>query len=267
MWNRLILAALGVMLAAPAVAQTQAQAYFKNSSSVVVPVTPSAPLPVTNTPAGTQDVNLTKVAGTAVAAGNGATTAGTLRVTISNDSTGVISPSSTALGNPTGNATTPFASQMMVSDGTNNQRLIAPISLTDGVNGNNSVAVGNYVWNGSSWDRAPGSAAITPVVSASLEASHVLKASAGNVYSVYASNLTGGAAGFLVLINATSAPVDGAITPLACAPFSGGVAQINYAGLPPAVFSTGITAVVTSATTCFTKTTGVLTAYLSGMVK
>lgn len=111
------------------------------------------------------------------------------------------------------------------------------------------------------------SAGLAPVVSGSLEASHVLKNAAGKIWSVYASNLTGGAAGFLVLLNLTAAPVDGAITPLACAPFSGGVAEINMNGMPPMAFSTGITAVVTSATTCFTKTTGVLTAYIAGMVQ
>ncbi len=110
-------------------------------------------------------------------------------------------------------------------------------------------------------------AGITPVVSTALEASHVLKATPGNLYSVYASNLTGGATGFLLVLNATSAPGDGAVTPLVCVPFSGGVAQAAYINMPPAVFSTGIVAVVTSATTCFTKTTGVLTAFLSGSVQ
>lgn len=108
---------------------------------------------------------------------------------------------------------------------------------------------------------------ITPTVSGSLEASHVLKASGGNLYSVYASNLTGGTSGFLLVLNATSAPGDGAVTPLVCVPFSGGVAQAAYINIPPAVFSTGITAVVSSAATCFTKTTGVLTAFISGLVK
>jgi hypothetical protein len=116
----------------------------------------------------------------------------------------------------------------------------------------------------------PSSAAtvgITPNVSAALENSHVFKATPGNLYSVYASNLTGGASGFLQVFNATAAPADGAVTPLVCVPFSGGVAQAAYINLPPAVFSTGIVAVVSSATTCFTKTTGVLTAFLSGMVQ
>lgn len=108
---------------------------------------------------------------------------------------------------------------------------------------------------------------ITPTVSTAGEASHVLKASAGNAYSVYATNLTA-TAGFLVVLNATSAPVDGAITPLACAPLSAnGVASLNYAPGPPGVYSTGITAVVTSASTCFTKTTGVITAFISGSVQ
>jgi len=94
-----------------------------------------------------------------------------------------------------------------------------------------------------------------------------LKASAGNAYSVYATNLTA-TSGFLLLFNATSAPVDGAVTPVACAPLSAnGVASINYAPSPPGVFSTGITAVVSSAATCFTKTTGVITAFISGSVK
>lgn len=111
------------------------------------------------------------------------------------------------------------------------------------------------------------SAGVTPVVSASAEATHVLKASAGNAYGAYATNLTA-TNGFLVLLNSTSAPADGAITPIACAPLSAnGVASINYAPGPPGVFSTGITAVVTSAATCFTKTTGVITAFISGAVK
>lgn len=115
----------------------------------------------------------------------------------------------------------------------------------------------------------PSSAAavgITPVVSGSAENNHVLKGSAGNLYGVYAVNLTG-TAGFLVVLNATSSPGDGAITPLACVPLpANGIASLNFAPGPPSVYSTGITAVVTSATTCFTKTTGTITAFIGGQV-
>lgn len=117
---------------------------------------------------------------------------------------------------------------------------------------------------------APSSAASvgqTPVVSASGEASHVLKATPGNLYGVYATNLTA-TAGFLVVLNATSAPGDGTITPLACVPLAANsIAGINYSPGPPAVYSTGIVAVVTSANTCFTKTTGVITAFIGGQVQ
>ncbi len=108
---------------------------------------------------------------------------------------------------------------------------------------------------------------ITPVVSAAAESGHVLKATPGNAYSAYATNFTS-TAGYLILLNSTTVPADGAVTPLACALLSpNGVASINYAPGPPGVFSTGITAVVTSAATCFTKTTGVITAFISGSVQ
>lgn len=107
---------------------------------------------------------------------------------------------------------------------------------------------------------------ITPIPSTSAEASHVLKASAGTLWSVYATNLTA-TAGFLVVLNATSAPVDGAITPLDCVPLpANGAVAVNYNSGPPATYSTGITAVLTSATTCFTKTTGVITGFIKGQV-
>ncbi len=107
-------------------------------------------------------------------------------------------------------------------------------------------------------------AGITAVVSGSAEATHVLKSGAGNLYAVYATNLTG-TSGFLAVVNATSAPGDGAITPLDCVPLpANGYASINYRPGPAKVYSTGITAVVTSAATCFTKTTGVITAFISG---
>lgn len=113
-----------------------------------------------------------------------------------------------------------------------------------------------------------GTTAIVPTVSAALENSHVLLASAGKLYSVYASSLTGGATSNLLIFDAASAPVDGAVTPKVCVPFSSlGIASANYQGIPPGSFTTGITAVVSSAASCFTKTTGVTTAFISGLVQ
>lgn len=108
---------------------------------------------------------------------------------------------------------------------------------------------------------------IVPVVSTALEACHVLKGTPGNLYSAYAANSTA-TAGFLIILNATTAPADGAVTPLDVATLpANGTALINYNSGPPSVYSTGITACVTSAATPFTKTTGVITAFIKGSIK
>lgn len=109
--------------------------------------------------------------------------------------------------------------------------------------------------------------AITPVVSASAEATHVLKASPGSLYSVTATNQTA-TAGFLMVLNATSAPADGAVTPLACVQLpASGTATIGYGIGPAEAYSTGIVAVVSSGANCFTKTTGTITAFFNGAVQ
>lgn len=105
---------------------------------------------------------------------------------------------------------------------------------------------------------------ITRIVSAAAESNHVLKGSAGNLYGVYVT--TGATAGYLLVFNATSAPVDGAVTPSEClwAP-ANSTTFLNFNPGPPAIFSTGITAVFSS-TGCFTKTASA-TAYFAGSVK
>lgn len=104
------------------------------------------------------------------------------------------------------------------------------------------------------------------------ENSHVIKAAPGALFTAYATNLTA-TGGFLVLLNATSAPADGSIVPLDCVPLPAnnsagscgpGCTGINYRPGPGKPYSIGITAVVTSANTCFTKTTGTITAFISG---
>lgn len=105
----------------------------------------------------------------------------------------------------------------------------------------------------------------TPVVSGSAGATLVVKASPGTLYSIYATNHTA-TAGFLVVLNLTAAPADGAITPLDCIPLpANGFAVYNP--LRPSAYSVGITAVVTSAAVCFTKTTGVITGFIKGVAQ
>lgn len=93
---------------------------------------------------------------------------------------------------------------------------------------------------------------LTPVVSTSAKSSHVLKNAAGTLYSLY---VTPTSAGLLMVFNATSAPGDGAVTPIECVDVAANTTTgITFAGIPPEAFSTGITAVFSSGTNCFSKT-------------
>ena len=232
-----------------------------------------------------QAVNVTQLKGATVDAGNGATSPATQRVTISNDSTGLVT--TPAVG--TNSTTAPTHSVLIgVSDSVNLQPLLAPFILGDGVNGNNMVATGPYLYNGTSTNLnrqrdiigavsagtgtaatalAPTSAAggaIVPVVSAAAEASHVLKAAAGNFYSLTVT--TGASAGYLMIDNATSAPADGAVTPIMCVsvPASSTV-TIGNPGEPPTRYGIGMVAVF-STTGCFAQTASA-TAFFSAKVQ
>lgn len=108
-------------------------------------------------------------------------------------------------------------------------------------------------------------AAIAPVESSAAESSHVLKSSGGNLYNLQVA--TGATAGWLMLFDATSAPADGAVTPIKCfgeIPASSTVGISWPLGSPP-TFVNGIVAVFSS-TGCFAKTASA-TAFFSGEVK
>ena len=115
---------------------------------------------------------------------------------------------------------------------------------------------------------ANSTAAIAPTIvqSSALESNHVLKASPGNLYSVYVT--TAGTAGWLLTYNGTSAPTAGgaAIAPVDCviAPANSTVG-ISMGGDPPDAFSTGIVAVFSSSG-CFTNTAST-TVFFKGRVK
>ena len=108
---------------------------------------------------------------------------------------------------------------------------------------------------------------VVPIATTSAVASLVLKASPGLVYSVYAVNNTS-TAGFLLLLNAITDPVSGTVKPLGCAALpANGTASINYIPSPPGRYTTGITAVLTSASSCYTVTEGTITGFISGTVQ
>lgn len=112
---------------------------------------------------------------------------------------------------------------------------------------------------------AGANAATSHGVTGALAASLVLKASAGNLYSYNCTAIAGGVAGYCVAVNLTAAPGAGAITPLDFCYFPAGAAGCSLGHAPlPIAYSTGITVLVSSATSPYIYTTGVLTAAISG---
>lgn len=111
---------------------------------------------------------------------------------------------------------------------------------------------------------ASASAAIAPISSSVAESSHVLKASAGNLYGLHVS--TAAASGYVMVFDATSAPGDGTVAPAMCMAIPvNSTLGISPGSNVPIAFATGIT-VVFSTTGCFTKTASA-TAFISGYVK
>lgn len=95
----------------------------------------------------------------------------------------------------------------------------------------------------------------TPVITAALEGSHVLKASPGCLISAYVYNA--GAAAFLMVFNSATLPANGAVAPLECIPVGAASYQyINFAPQPPEYYSTGITIAISTGANCLTLTVG-----------
>jgi hypothetical protein len=104
---------------------------------------------------------------------------------------------------------------------------------------------------------------IAAVRSAALESNHVFKGAAGNLFDAYClATVTG----FFMLFDATSAPADGAVTPLGVVPVAAGQAvSFAYPATSPLSFSTGLVGVF-STTGPFTKAASA-TAFLSARVQ
>lgn len=108
--------------------------------------------------------------------------------------------------------------------------------------------------------RADQPIAIKSIVSAAAESNHVFCTGPCFLRSVYVTS--GAAAGFVMSFNATSAPADGAVTPLDCVVLpANSTASLDY-GDTSDVYPVGMTAVF-STTGCFTKTASA-TAFMKG---
>jgi hypothetical protein len=188
--------------------------------SAVVALSPNSPLPAGTNVIGAlsanQSVNLNQVAGAAVAAGHG-TAAGSLRVELPTDGTGVVglNAGSNVIGKVGIDQTTP---------GTTN--------ALQGIPGTSG-----------------GLSASKTISAASTNATSV-KGSAGQVYSIYAHNLNA-AVRYLKLYNKASAPTVGTDTPLLTLPIPGNTAGAGF------VLDTGGMGIAFSTGIAFALTTGV----------
>ena len=110
-------------------------------------------------------------------------------------------------------------------------------------------------------------AATSRTTTTALAANLVVKGSAGNLYgfTVSADSTLSGAAWWIMVYDATSAPADGAVTPAKCYAMPSGVTSASYSFPAPTAFATGITIGV-STDGCFTKAASIH-AFISGDYK
>lgn len=253
---------------------------LRNSSGTEI-ATAGAPLQVSlaNTAANATAVstNTAQVNGIAVLTGAGASGTGAQRVTVSQDSTTVAGSSSL----PAGTNIIGKVGIDQTTPGTTNAVSVAQFGATNISTGTGAGGAGIprvTVSNDSTVGLVAGSAIVGKVgidqttdvttngveiaptaasaatpstyVSTALESNHAVKASAGNLYRVYAFSAV---VGYVMVFNATAAPADGAVTPAECVPIpANGWISIDKGDLPEN-YGTGIS-IALSTTGCFTKT-------------
>lgn len=177
----------------------------------------------TLTPSGTADVNLKQVNGTTVTVGVGTGAAGTQRVTTSTDST--IGTVTNAVG-------------VKGANGTSITSIINPLPIL--------------------------LATVTYASTSALAANLIVNAGPGFLYSfnVSADSTLSAAAWWVMVYDATTAPADGAVTPVKCYALPSGAPSISAGFTSPESFATGVVIGV-STTGCFTKTASTH-AFISG---
>lgn len=97
---------------------------------------------------------------------------------------------------------------------------------------------------------------VAPVFSSAVETGHVIKAGAGNLYTISASAdaTLSAAAWALMVFNSTTVPAAGAVTPAWCVLLPAGATGYAGAFPTPMYLGTGISVAVSVGQTCFTKT-------------
>jgi hypothetical protein len=159
----------------------------------------------------------------------------------------------------------PFASAPTFNLGTLNGAATAAKQPALGTAGTPSADVITVQGASSGTPLSVSLASAVPVPSAATEATHVLKGSAGILYSLDVT--IGAVSGWVMIFDATSAPADGAVTPKFCRYIKsdGTAGATSLAWVNPLSLVTGIS-VAFSSTGCFTKTAS-STAFFEGQVQ
>lgn len=249
-----ILCVFALLLAASAAnAAPLSQPCYTDPSSpaTCIGASPTTPLPVTGSfaPSGIQDINQKNVNGATINVGPGASSTGTQRVTTSTDSTigtvttvtsaTVIQPTASNL-NATVVGTGTFAVQNTAAL-PSGASIIGQVGIDQTTPGStNGVVIA---------PTTAAAAAPSSYSSGSAESNHVIKASAGNVYGIYAYSTV---AGLFMVFNSTTVPGDGAVTPIECIPINAGGFGAHDLTIPDQ-YATGISVAFSTGTNCFNK--------------
>jgi len=127
----------------------------------------------------------------------------------------------------------------------------SPTAITENSFGNARINCTTHAQLVEALPSASAASGIVLVRNAALNSALIIKAAAGNLYGVEVT--TTGAAGYMLLLNATAVPGAGAVVPEAhCYVPAFGTCGLNFN--PPAFLSTGAVVVFTTATTPFTYT-------------
>lgn len=147
------------------------------------------------------------------------------------------------------------------------QAIVAPCVTTTGVPATSSGCNRVTPTNPLPVTTSVSGSGVTAVSSSALAANLVVNATAASLFSfnVQADSTLSGAAWWVMIYNATTAPGDGAVTPVKCYSLPTGATGISGAFPSPVAFSTGIVIGV-STTGCFNKTASTH-AFISGDYK
>lgn len=199
------------------------------------------------------NVNLTGINGVTPSVGAGATGTGSLRTTQSQDTT-------TIAGSAPGTAGTPSANVVTVQGVSGGTPQTVNQTQINGV----SVSVGSGT-SGTGTQRISEAAASATSTTA-LAANQVICGSACQLtsFEVMADSTLSGAAWIIQLYNATSAPADGAVTPVKCYTMPSGTTGYTGAFTAPVNFSTGLVIGVSTGSSCYTKAASTHATFISG---